>query len=190
MRRFVRADSHPEQKTGPSLPHPPTHPPTIVQSNRLLSHPPTHPPIESSTSFKPPRSPLPTHPPTHPPSLVLNEVQLLLTKACEMLIQDLSHRGWACADEENRRCMQRCDIARVRPLPPTHPPTHPPAAPRSNRLLLNHPPTHPPITHSTSFEPPSSHPLTHPPTHPPTHLSRVSSFQTCSTSSSTLCLRP
>ena len=39
----------------------------------LLLDPPTHPPIASSTSFEPPRSPLPSyrqlnHPPTHPPT--------------------------------------------------------------------------------------------------------------------------
>ena len=63
--------------------HPPTHsrpPPKAYRKRSLLpprrlllltNPPPTHPPIESSTSFKPPRSPLPphhTHPPTHPPT--------------------------------------------------------------------------------------------------------------------------
>ena len=75
--------------------HPPTHPPILGKQARQRwltltnpapskrrrwtkgtshppTHPPTHPPQTPSTSFQPPRSPLPshstTHPPTHPPT--------------------------------------------------------------------------------------------------------------------------
>jgi hypothetical protein len=37
---------------------------------------------------------------------VQTEVQVLMSKACEMFIQDMSYRGWACAEESNRKCMQ------------------------------------------------------------------------------------
>ncbi|GAB5031483.1 transcriptional activator hap5 [Nannochloropsis oceanica] len=43
---------------------------------------------------------------------VLGEVQLLMAKACEMLVEDLSHRAYVCAEEDKRKCVQRCDVAR------------------------------------------------------------------------------
>lgn len=43
---------------------------------------------------------------------VMGEVQCLVAKACEFFISDLSHRAYICAEEDRRKCLQRCDVAR------------------------------------------------------------------------------
>ena len=113
---------------------------------RYTSHPPTHPPIDSSTSFEPPRPPLPSyqslnHPPTHAPTSSRGEV------AVDLVCVE-NHYGTA----DMLRAVKD-KIKTVRTHPPTHP-TYPPVE------SITYPPTHLPI------EKQATHPLTHPPTHP------------------------
>ena len=100
----------------------------------VLSPPPPPPLAHSTSSFEPPRSPLPSyHPPTHPPTQGISSFSgtAKATQDADNVLILQRHQGRHYLDLRKNRFDG--DLVR-----PTHPPTHPPT------YLFTYPSTHPP----------------------------------------------
>ena len=96
-----------------------------------MGKPSTHPtqPLAYSSSFKPPRSPLPSyHPPTHPPYRESDKLS--------NVIVDDGPGSTAMHIELVLKASRKIEVT-----PPTHLPTHPPTPYVPKCFLPSHPPT-------------------------------------------------